>query len=151
MLVECPLNPKEKRQRLAEILFEELKIPSLGLMNSAALSLFSTGRTRGCVLEVGAGVSHAVPIFEGYSLPHAIQRLDVAGNDISSMLKNDLINNEYSMSNDIEFDQHIDKIKEKMCSVAIDYEQQINSNDKLNINQRSYELPDGSMIEVNHK
>jgi len=65
MLVDCPLNARDKRQKLAEILFEDLKIPTLGLMNSAALSLFSTGRTRGCVLEVGDGVSHAVPIFEG--------------------------------------------------------------------------------------
>jgi len=93
MLVDCPLNTRDKRQRLAEILFEDLKIPTLGLMNSAALSLFSTGRTRGCVLEVGDGVSHAVPIFEGYSLPHAIQRLDIAGSDITKMLKEELLKN----------------------------------------------------------
>lgn len=137
MLVDCPLNPREKRQRLAEILFEELKVPSLGLMNSAALSLFSTGRTRGCVLEVGDGVSYAVPIFEGYSLPHAIQRLDIAGCDVSDTLKKELIKHECIRVDSIEYDQHVDKIKEKMCDVALDYDQQMAGNDPLDINQRS--------------
>ena len=57
---------------MASIMFEKFKVESLALVNTAVLSLFSTGKTSGIVVECGEGNSYAVPIFEGYALPHAI-------------------------------------------------------------------------------
>ena len=82
LISDTPLSSKEKKQEIASILFEKTNVKSLSLMNSAVLSLFSTGRTRyvlignfhfsGIVVECGQGSCYTVPIFEGYALPHAI-------------------------------------------------------------------------------
>ncbi len=71
---------------MADIMFEYFKVKSLAIMNTAALSMYSTGRVSGLVAEVGEGISYTVPIFEGYALPHAMIKLELAGKDITQQL-----------------------------------------------------------------
>jgi actin-related protein len=79
LLTDSPLNKKENKTIMADILFNKFQVESLTIMNTSVLSLFSTGKTSGLVVECGEGTSYSVPIFEGYALPHAIHQLDVAG------------------------------------------------------------------------
>ena len=71
---------------MAEILFEKFKVKSLQIMNTAALSMYSTGKVTGLICESGEGTTYTVPIFEGYAIPHAYQKLDIAGQDVTQRL-----------------------------------------------------------------
>ena len=71
---------------MLEIFFENFGAPTFYVAVQAILSLYATGRVTGCVIDSGDGVTHTVPVYEGYSLPHAVQRIDLAGRDITKYL-----------------------------------------------------------------
>ncbi|KAI0015274.1 actin-related protein, ARP1 class [Xylariomycetidae sp. FL0641] len=87
LLTEPPLNPRANRDTAAQILFETFNVPALYTSIQAVLSLYASGRTTGCVMDSGDGVSHAVPVYEGFAIPSSIQRIDVAGRDVTEHLQ----------------------------------------------------------------
>ena len=130
-------------------MFEKFKVKSFSLMNTAVLSLISTGTTTGLVAECGHGLTYAVPVFEGYALPHAIHTTPVSGGDITEKLMWEIQQSETAVTKD--HMPSVREIKEQMCHVARDYYAELKSReDPLNQEQRSYELPGGPIIEVSH-
>lgn len=126
-MTEIPGNSKEKKKQLCDMVFEKFKVGSFALMNTAVLSLFSTGRTTGLVAECGHGLTNAVPVFEGYALPHAIHTMQTSGQDITQQLLNDIMKDEPAVQNKHRF--LVREMKEQMCHVAYDYEDEIKSRD----------------------
>lgn len=134
------------RQWTAEVMFEKMKVKSLAIFNTAVLSLFSTGRTRGLVVECGEGLTQAAPVFEGYAIPHAIFKMEVAGQDITAKVK-ELMEKEVGLEQASSL-RVMQALKERVCTVAPDNHAATRGPDHADEEAKSFELPDGTIIKV---
>merc|ERR1712054_699576 len=146
LLTEAPLNPKANREKMTQIAFETFNSPAFYVAIQAVLSLYASGRTTGLVLDSGDGVTHIVPIYDGYSLPHAIMRLDFAGRDVTDYFIKLLKEGGYSLSSSAEREIARD-CKEKTSYIAQDFDAEMEKFAKKPT-LKDYELPDGNILSV---
>ncbi len=147
LLTEAPLNPRKNREKAAEIFFETFNAPALFTAPQATLSLYASGRTTGVVLDIGAGVSHVCPVYEGFSMPNAVSRIDVAGRDVTNHMMRLLRKSGHVFHTSAEREV-VRTIKEECCYVAFNPSKEEKMEADRHNTAQTYKLPDGRVIEI---
>jgi actin len=147
MLTEAPLNPKINREKMTQIMFETFSVPAMYVAIQATMSLYSAGRTTGLVCDAGDGVTHTVPIYEGFSIPHAVQRIQLAGRDLTDFMVKLMTERGHAFTSSAER-EIVRDIKEKTAFIALDFEAAMKESHESSKYEKNYELPDGRVITV---
>ncbi|EER06804.1 actin, putative [Perkinsus marinus ATCC 50983] len=146
------------RAWMAEVMFEKFNVPAFAVMNTAALSLFSTGIPTGLAVDIGEGVTHATPVFQGFAIPHATFRLDKAGMDITEQLQKLISQRQPTIASKVagiarsgrEYFMYAD-MKERFCRFQTAHTQnrgQIQADSTASCKDGYFELPDGSIVQI---
>jgi actin beta/gamma 1 len=144
LLTDMPTSDRRTKETLTQLLFETFNAPGFHLASSAVLALIASGRTRGCVVECGADVTHVVPVVEGFALAHATRRLDVGGSDVDDHIRDALAKSGTRFTS---WQDHLVRsIKEELCCVAGDYTAEIAA--AAGAEPVEHELPDGQTIMI---
>ena len=124
LLTEAPRNPKANREKMVDIMFGTFEVENCYVAIQAVMSLYAAGRTTGLVVDSGDGVTHTVPVFEGFAVPHAVEKMTIAGRvltDYLSKLLTESIARNFTSSAEMEI---VKNIKEELCFVASKYDEE---------------------------
>ncbi|KAH9791852.1 actin-related protein 2 [Citrus sinensis] len=130
-----------------ETMFEKYNFAGVFIQIQAVLTLYAQGLLTGLVIDSGDGVTHVVPVVDGYSFPHLTKRMNVAGRHITSYLVDLLSRRGYSMNRTADFET-VRQIKEKLCYISYDYKREYQLGLETTILVKNYTLPDGRVIKV---
>lgn len=137
-----PFSPSTNREKLVEVAFESMRSPAMYVASQPVLSVYAHGRVSGLVVDMGHGVTSTVPVFQGYHLPHATERLDLAGTHLTTFLAEMLLGPSLRLGQqDLDV---VEKIKHSYCYVAPDFQKaQAQPEQEC---RRGLQLPDGRTV-----
>jgi actin-related protein 2 len=147
LLTEPPLNPHKNRELMISRMFEKYGFKGVYIAIQAILTLYAQGLLTGVVVDSGDGVTHIVPVYEGFSLPHNTARINIAGRDVTQHLINLLLLRGYAFNRTADFET-VRQIKEKLCYVGYDLQLENQLALDTTVLIAKYTLPDGRVIKL---
>jgi len=150
LLTEPAQNPKNNRIKMVQAMFDRYGFQAVYVAIQAVLTLYGQGIQTGVVVDSGDGVTHIVPIYEGFALPHLTRRLDIAGRDITRYLIKLLLLKGYPFNSTADFET-IRQMKEKLCYVGYDLNLEHKLATETTVLVENYTLPDGRVIKVSNE
>nr|BAN41637.1 hypothetical protein, conserved [Entamoeba invadens] len=146
LLTEPPMNPQENKMKMGDVMFEKFGFNRVYVAVQAVLVLYAQGISTGVVVDSGDGVSHIIPVYEGF-VQNSVKRLDVAGSDITRRLIDLLLVRGYSFNRTADFET-VRMIKERYCYVGYDLTLENKLGTETTVLMQQYELPDGRVIKL---
>ena len=147
LVTEPVFNPKKSRKKTCEFIFEKFQFSACQLQIQALLSMFSEGRMTATVLDSGDSISYVVPCDEGFILKNLIKRINLAGRKITEYLTKLLFLRGYAFNSSADFET-VREIKEKLCFISQDLEQDRTLARETVCFEEEYELPDGTLVSL---
>ena len=126
------------------MIFEVFNIPAFYMAAQPVLSLYSSGKTTGLVIDSGDGISSAVPIYEGYALPYSIKTLNIGGRDLTEYFMQ-LLKQKGCNFNTLTEKEIARDIKEKVCFISLNEKE-----DQASI-EKNYEMPDVNTLSITNE
>jgi len=147
LLTEAPMNPLKNREKMVETMFEKYGFHGVYVAVQAVLVLYAQGLLGGLGLDSKEGVTHVIPVCEGYSMPNLVRRLDIAGSDVTRYLIKLLLLRGYAFNRTADFET-VRQIKEKLCYVGYDLriEEQLATETTTLVD--TFTIPDGRVIRM---
>lgn len=147
LLTEPPMNPAKNREKIVEKMFEKYGFAAANVSIQAMLTLYAQGLLTGVVVDTGDGVTHVVPVYDGFVPQNLIRRLDVAGRHITQYLIKLLMLRGYAFNRTADMET-VREIKEKLCYVAYDINQERKLALETTCLMENFTLPDGRVIKL---
>jgi len=128
LLTEPPLNAPENREFTAEVMFETFNVPGLYIAVQAVLALAASWTSKqvsertltGTVIDSGDGVTHVIPVAEGYVIGSSIKHIPIAGKDITGFIQQLMLEREGSSIPSADRFEVARRVKEQYCYVCPD-------------------------------
>lgn len=141
LLTEAILNPLKNREKMVEIMFESFNVPATFVAAQPLLAAYASGRCTAMVADIGDGVCQVLPVYEGYTLPASLTRVDISGGVMTDYCMQLLKQRGYAF--DTAADREVARqVKEKLCYFAEDYERELNEGPT----KAKFELPNGETV-----
>lgn len=144
---EAALNPARNRERMVETMFERYGFDGVNISIQAIMALSSQGYRSGFVVDSGDGVTHLVPVADGYLEPALVERVNLAGRHVTEHLMKLLVGQGHPLNYKADMET-VREMKQKLCYVAYDLQAEQKLARETTLVQRQYTLPDTRVMRI---
>ena len=133
----------EDAEKMVELVFEKLRVPSYHTVKQPVLSLMASDCTTGLSFDSGLTTSRAVPVVDGNVINEAVKSIPVGGKQLDDYMISMLGEKGILLSTQRE-KALATEIKENLGRASLNFETE-------KFKEQSFELPDGSELIISNE